>query len=119
MSKLFLPQNTLEEWALAEKADIREGRLGLTGESATFAVEPAVHVLRLVSGEDAAGLVSKVKTERQLATLGAEQMADSVLLGEAAYEVVPGYVADVPDPAPAKRTSTESDLLAAFLLDKL
>ena len=119
MSTLFLPQTTLEEWALDEKADIRDGRLSVTGGDATYPVEPAVHFLRLVSGEDAQGLVAKVKTERQLATLGAEQMADSVLLGEAAYEVVPGYVADVPDAPAPKRSSTESDLLAAFLLDKL
>ncbi|MCI0572839.1 MAG: hypothetical protein L0Y66_18970 [Myxococcaceae bacterium] len=122
MSKLFLPQTTLEEWALGEKADLHDGKLTVVGEGGAWPVEPAVHFVKLVSGQDAHGLVTKVKTERQLASLGAEQMADSVVLGEAAYEVVPGYVAALPDEAPAgdpRKGSPESDLLAAFLLDKL
>jgi hypothetical protein len=50
---------------------------------------------------------------------------DSVLLGETAYEVSPGYIAEVKPAAPAgrqdkkKASSPEADLLAAFILDKL
>jgi hypothetical protein len=124
VSKLFLPQTTLEEWALEEKADLREGRLCVTGETDSYPVEPAVRFLRLVTGEDPHGLVDRVKTEAQLASLGAEQMADSVLLGEAAFEVEPGYVTQLPSETPARladvsQPAAESDLLAAFLLNKL
>ena len=57
----------------------------------------------------------------QLQRLGGEQMADSVLIGDSAYEVVPGYVTDVPQAArPADgKPSSEADLLAAFLLNKM
>ena len=77
-----------------------------------------------MSGEDTHKLVAKVKTEEQLKTLGAEQMADSVLLGDTAYEVVPGYLAEVPvspsDAASAEgKPGSETDLLAAFLLNKM
>ena len=121
--KLFLPQTQLEEWALEDKADIKDGVLLVTGEEGVYPVTPAVHVLQLVTGEDTNALVTKVKTEEQLKSLGAEQMADSVLLGETAYEVVPGYVADVsvapPEESEEGQPDSETDLLAAFLLNKM
>jgi hypothetical protein len=120
--KLFLPQTQLEEWALADKADVRDGRLVVMEEGgASYPVTPAVHFLQVVSGEDAHGLVARVKTEPQLQSLGAEQMADSVLIGDAAYEVVPGYVTEVSVAASPgdSKPSSDSDLLAAFLLNKM
>jgi hypothetical protein len=124
--KLFLPQKTLEEWSAAEKADLQDGKLVIAENKASHAVVPAVHFEKLVSGTDSGQLVGRVKTMTQLDSLGAEHMMDSVLLGETAYQVTPGYVADVPAPAPAvkggdkkKATSPEADLLAAFILDKL
>lgn len=122
MTKLFLPQAQLEEWALEDKADLRDGRLVVMQEGgASYPVVPAVHFLQLVSGEDSHKLVARVKTEAQLQSLGAEQMADSVLIGDTAYEVVPGYVTEVAASAsPAdKKQSSEADLLAAFLLNKM
>ncbi|MFL5353796.1 hypothetical protein [Archangium sp.] len=121
--RLFLPQAQLEEWALEDKADVKDGVLVVTGEEGVYPVTPAVHIVQLVTGEDANGLVTKVKTEDQLKSLGAEQMADSVLLGDTAYEVVPGYVAEVPSPSDASsadgKTGSEADLLAAFFLNKM
>ena len=122
--KLFLPQTQLEEWALEDKADVKDGQLVVSGEQGVYPVTPAVHILQVVSGEDTQGLVTKVKTESQLSSLGAEQMADSVLLGDTAYEVVPGYLAEVPVPpsdAPSAdgKSGSEADLLAAFLLNKM
>ena len=124
--KLFLPQKTLEEWSLAEKADLLDGKLVVTENKASHAVTPAVHFEKLVSGNDTGQLVGRVKTMAQLDALGAEHMMDSVILGETAYQVTPGYIADVPAPAPVakggdkkKATSPEADLLAAFILDKL
>ncbi|MBK7861474.1 MAG: hypothetical protein IPJ65_23235 [Archangiaceae bacterium] len=127
--KLFLPQKTLEEWSTTEKADLQDGKLVVAEGKATHGVTPAVHFVKLVSGVDQSQLVGRVKTMAQLDTLGCEHMMDSVILGEAAYEVTPGYVADVAPPAAAatpgkpgdkkKATSPEADLLAAFILDKL
>ncbi len=121
--KLFLPQVTLEEWALAERADLQEGSLVVGSEQARFPLLPAVHFAKLVSGADDKMLLGKVKTSAQLQGMDAEQMRDSVILGEAAYEVVQGYIAVVPtdvDRAPdQRRGSTEMDLLAAFLLEKM
>jgi hypothetical protein len=121
--KLFLPQTQLEQWALDDKADVREGVLVVTGEEGVYPVNPAVHIVQVVTGEDSSHLLTKVKTEDQLKSLGAEQMADSVLLGETAYEVVPGYLAEVSSPPEDSsedgKAGSETDLLAAFLLNKM
>lgn len=124
MTKLFLPQKTLEDWAVADKADIKEGRLVISPEKSTFPVTGAVHFTKLVSGTDEHKLLSKVKTKAQLDKLQAEQLADSAIVGESAYEVVEGYLTEVPDGAPdrpdeSKKDGGEADLLAAFFLDKL
>ena len=123
--KLFLPEKTLEEWSMSEKADLVDGKLVVKEPNSSHPVMPAVSFLKTIEGTDAKSLVGRVKTSLQLAELGAEHLQDSVILGDTAYEVVPGYVADVAMPAAPKHeakkkaTSPEADLLAAFILDKL
>lgn len=124
MARLFLPQNTLEEWALEDKADIRDGKLTVIAEKASFPVTPAVHFVKLVSGTDDRRLLRKVKTAEELQKLGAEHLADSVILGDTAYEVTGGYVTEVPtastrSQSQKKGVTPEAEALAAFLLDKL
>ncbi len=118
VTRLFLPQPLLEEWASEERADLKEGRLVVPSEQASYAAAPAVLFLKLVSGTDDKKLLAKVKTEEQLRSMGGEQMADSVLIGEDAYEVVPGYLTDVPASEKGKQ-APETDLLAAYFLDKI
>jgi hypothetical protein len=115
--KLFLPQSLLEEWALAEKADLRDSALFVPAEDKAYPMEGAVHFRSLASGEDEKKLLSKVKTHVQLTELAGEHMMGSVLLGDTAYEVDDGYLVTVPD-APAGAASQDADLLAAFLLQK-
>ena len=124
--KLFLPQKTLEDWIMDEKADLEDGKLVVKEGSSSHPVMAAVHFVKVVSGNDQHQLTGRVKTMKQLDELGAEHMMDSVLLGETAFEVVPGYVTEVMAPPPAarpdpkkKQISPEADLLAAFILDKL
>ncbi|MDP2273173.1 MAG: hypothetical protein Q8N23_19380 [Archangium sp.] len=123
--KLFLPHKTLEDWMVSEKADLQDGKLFVTEGKASFPVAAGVHFAKLVSGEDTQGLLGRVKTSAQLSALNAEHFQDSCIVGEAAYEVVEGYVTEVAAAAtarsdPKKKTgSPEADLLAAFILDKL
>ncbi len=124
--KLFLPQRILEEWSSTEKADLSEGKLVVADPKSSHPVAAGVHFVKLVSGNDTHNLVGRVKSMTQLDELGAEHMADSVILGDTAYEVEPGYLTEVP-PEPKARPndpkkkpiSPEADLLAAFILDKL
>jgi hypothetical protein len=117
--KLFLPQATLEDWSVSEKADLKDGKLVVADTKTAHPVTPAVHFISLISGTDDNKLVNKVKTHEQLEKLGGEQMMDSVLLGETAYQVIPGYVTEVAGGSKKKGANPEADLLAAFLLDKL
>ncbi len=122
--KLFLPEKTLEEWSISEKADLVDGKLVVKETNSSHPIIPAVAFSKMITGDDTHSLVGRVKTSTQLAALGAEHLQDSVILGDTAYEVVPGYVADVvvavakPE-GKKKATSPEADLLAAFILDKL
>jgi hypothetical protein len=123
--KLFLPHKTLEDWMVAEKADLQDGKVVVTEDKSSWPVIAAVHFQKLASGEDTAGLLGRVKTTAQLAAMSAEHFADSCIVGETAYSVIEGYVADVVVAPPAradpkkKAASPEADLLAAFILDKL
>jgi hypothetical protein len=124
--KLFLPQSQLEEWTLAEKADLREGALAIHDEPQAYPSEEAFHFTQVVSGQDQLKLVGKVKTLPQLASLGVEVMSGSAIAGETAYDVVPGYAvvlaqaaAAASPPAKAPATTGDEDLLAKFLLNKL
>ena len=123
--KLFLPHKTLEDWMISEKADLQDGKLLVTEGKVSCAVAAGVLFAKLVSGEDTQGLLGRVKTTAQLDAFSAEHFQDSCIVGEAAYEVVEGYVTEVVT-APAAKGETkkkpgspEADLLAAFILDKL
>ncbi len=124
--KLFLPQTTLEEWSSSDKADVSGGQLVVREGGSSHPVVPAVHFIRLVTGDDTKALVGRVNTLQQLQELGAEHLSDSCLVGEAAYQVSEGYLIEVmptaePPKAEVKKKSSspEADLLAAFILDKL
>ena len=57
--KLFLPQTTLEEWALQDKADSKDGKLCVAAEKGAYKVTPAVHFTKLGVGDGRKKLVSK------------------------------------------------------------
>jgi hypothetical protein len=143
---LFVSQALLDAWASQGRIDL-DGRsialLGGQGPGRRYALEPAVRFLRVAGGlDDAAGLVARVKSLSQVRELGGEAMADSVVLGEAAYEVEPGFLAEASAveaaaraaPAPAlvppgeaprelprdlEDRRHEAEALARFLLDNL
>jgi hypothetical protein len=143
---LFVSQALLDAWA-------GQGRIDLDGRSIAlrvgqargrrYALDPAVRFLRVAGGgDDALGLVARVKTLAQVREIGGEPMADSVVVGDVAYEVEPGFLAEASAveaasraapaaaPAPAAEGSRalprdledrrrEAEALARFLLDNL
>jgi hypothetical protein len=143
---LFVSQALLDAWADQGRIDL-DGRsialLGGHGQGRRYGLEPAVRILRVAGGgDDAAGLVARVKTLAQIRELGGEAMADSVVMGEVAYEVEPGFLAEASAveaasrAAPARRSAPpaggsrdpsddledrrrEAETLARFLLDNL
>ncbi len=102
MRRLFVSQELLDGWAEQGKIELSGSQLTILAENRSFELHPGAHFLSLAAGADGHRLVGKVKTESQIRELGAELYMNSVLLGEDAYDVQPGFVAEVADPpAPA------------------
>lgn len=64
-------------------------------ENQRFRLKSAVRFSEELGGAgDTAKLIGKVKDLEQIASFGGEHQADSVLLGDAAYQVVEGFVGE-------------------------
>jgi hypothetical protein len=95
---LFVSQAMLDSWAEQGKIDFVGNVMTLVasdGHGRSYALQPAVRFLQVLGADrDPNGLLRKVKSLAQLRTLGAEAVDDSVVLGDAAYEVEPGFLAE-------------------------
>lgn len=95
---LFVTQSMLDRWADQGRIDFVGNVMTLlagAGKGRSYALEPAVRFLRVVGAEaDPHGLLEKVKPLAQLRQLGAEAVGDSCILGDAAYEIEPGFLAE-------------------------
>jgi hypothetical protein len=92
-NRVFFPQMALDRWIVDGAVDLQGGMLTLVSEARIYEVSEAVRVLREVSGAgDAAQLVGRVKPLAWLEQQGAEIVETSMLLGEAAYDVDPGWM---------------------------
>src|SRR5713226_7609881 len=144
---LFVPQSVLDKWSEQGRIQVDGNVLTILGEGKDFALTSAVRFMKMEAGDDTAGLLQKVKTTDALKQMGAEHYMESVILGESAYQVQQGFLADAnalrraaaasqpapkgaapappagasppASPAPEGDKSGEPDLLAQFLLDNL
>jgi hypothetical protein len=92
-SRIFLSQEALDTWINEGRADIQGDVLVDKTGARRFQLREGVRFLAEVSGGDDEGkLVGAVKDLEQLGAMGGECMSDSVVLGELAYEVQPGFV---------------------------
>jgi len=92
-NKFFFPQAALDQWIVDERVELQKGELTILGEGRRYSLAEAVRVVREVSGSvDAHDLVGRVKARSGLDKLGAEIIETSMLLGDAAYDVEPGWV---------------------------
>ncbi len=91
-NRLFVPQHMLDQWLSEERVEV-EGEVMITKpEGQRFTLTTAVLFKDEVTGSpDAHDLLGRVKDLEQLAELGAEHYADSVILGDNAYQVVEGF----------------------------
>jgi hypothetical protein len=143
---LFVPQSVLDRWSEQGRIQVEGNVLTILGEQKSFALTSAVRFIKMEAGEDTAGLLAKVKTTDALKQMGAEHYMESVLLGENAYQVQQGFLADAnalrraaaasqpagapkagaganpasdPQGAQEPQKEGEQDMLAQFLLDHL
>lgn len=127
---IFFPQLALDRWIAEAKIDLFESELVLRQYGCRYRVVEAVRVLVEVSGaSDDNDLVGKVKSVAYLTELGAEILDTSMLLGDNAYEILPGFLA-TPQSVSAswihagvssleEPSMTEESFLARALLDRL
>jgi hypothetical protein len=95
---LFVSQAMLETWAEQGKIEFAGNVMTLLagdGKGRKYALDPAVRFLKVLGADsDPHGLVHKVKSVAQLREMGAEPVDDSCILGDTAYEVQPGFLAE-------------------------
>jgi len=123
-NRVFFPQAALDEWVANDRVDLSADELLIRAEGRKFRVVEAVRVLREVTDtNDPHDLVGTVKSKAYLAELGAEILEGSMIIGDNAYDIVPGF-AGAPIGSFAEhlqgspRTpslNTDEELLAAFL----
>jgi hypothetical protein len=116
-NRVFFPQHALDQWIVEGTVDLQKGELTILSEGRRYALEEAVRVMREVSGAgDVAKLIGRVKTCKWLEQQGGEIVESSMLFGDAAYDVEPGWVGTPIGPSPAGRPpGSEEQLLARFL----
>src|SRR5450432_4154414 len=108
MSRLFVSQELLDQWAVEGKIELAGNTLKLLAEQRAFHLLPGVRFLSLAAGQDRAKLLGRVKSEEQLQTLGAELYMNSVLLEEDAYDVQCGFLAEVSGFSPSSEAPAAS-----------
>ena len=94
-TRVFFPQSALDAWLDAGRARLVDDRLVLPGGHALELVGALRFLAEVADGTDPHGLVGKVKTIEDVVALGGEHQADSVLLGDNAYQVAEGFLAAV------------------------
>jgi hypothetical protein len=128
-NRVFFPQQVLDRWLDAGDAELFASELTLKAERKKYRLVEGVRVLAEVSGVgDPYDITGKVKTVAFLSELGAELLGESMLIGDNAYEIVPGWLGQpkselaqgAPGPAKAAPPSDDdAELLASFLARKL
>jgi hypothetical protein len=91
-NRIFFPQAALDEWIVEGTVDLQDGVLTLLPIGRRYRLAEAVRVVRDVSGGGDPELLGRVKARVYLEQIGAEIVEGSMLLGEAAYDVEPGWV---------------------------
>lgn len=126
-NRVFFPQALLDTWIADERVELNGNELLLRDEGRKYRIVEAVHVIADAAGRgDTRKLIGKVKSKDQLE--GAEILEDSVVIGDDAYDVIPGFAGEpvgafdarakdsVRPPSPA---ANDEDLLAQFLIKSL
>lgn len=92
-NRVFVSSATFDVWVSAGTVELAGTRLTARATGLVYDIQEAVHVVREVSGErDTARLVGTVQRVEDLVPLGAELLDRSLVLGDLAFDVVPGFL---------------------------
>lgn len=130
-NRVFFPQDSLDHWIGESRVDLVGNELIIKAENRRYRVVEAVRILSEVTGtQELHDLVGKVKSLTYLSELGAEILGTSMVLGDNAYEIMPGFMGTAlggsSDPRAIRETTaseplpkSEEALLAQYLLQAL
>lgn len=122
-NRIFFPQETLDRWMADDLVDFSAEELTLKEEERRYRTVEAIRVLvEVTGGGDPNELVGKVKSRAFLSELGAEILEGSMVIGDNAYDVVPGFAAEPIGSIeehraknPASVAATDEAILSAFI----
>ncbi len=93
-NRVFFAQAALDVWLADGAIELTGTELTIAAEARRYRLAEAQHVIREVTGSpDANELIGRVKSTQYLEELGAELMEGSMILGDNAYDVIPGFMA--------------------------
>lgn len=137
-NRLFFPQAALDTWVVEERIELTDTELTLKTGSAAGAVGrryrlvEAAHIVSEVTGTpDPHEIIGRVKSKGFLTELGAEMLEKSMMIGDNAYDIEPGFLGTPIESFKAfhervsqtnegpPRAKTEEELLGALLLADL
>ena len=125
-NRIFFPQEALDAWLVDAHVELTGEQLTMKSEGRKYRITEAARILREVTGlPDGFDLIGRVKSKAYLGELGAELLESSMILGENAYDVVPGFLG-LPigtfaqhlaeRPEGRKGPGSDEELLGQFLL---
>jgi hypothetical protein len=95
MARLYISQRRIDSWTSENRIEITGDRMTLVELNRSFRIQPAVRFLKVEGDEnDPHDLVGRVKNHDELAQMGADHMASSVIYIDTAYKVENGFVGD-------------------------
>ncbi len=96
---LFVSQAMLDSWTEQGRIDFVGNVMTLLsgdGKGRSYALDPAVRFVKVEGDDpDPHQLLRKVKSDAQLREMGADHVDASVIYKDAAYQVEPGFLAEV------------------------
>lgn len=95
MSRLFISVDRLDAWTAEGRAALEGDRMILTELGRAFTMTPAVCFVQTMGAQpDPNDLIGLVKSKPQLEAMGAEQLANSVIYNDTAYDVIDGFIGE-------------------------
>ena len=95
MSRLFISVDRLDAWTAEGRASLEAGKMTLTELGRSFSMTPAVCFVSVAGSDgDPNDLLGRVKSKDALQAMGAEQLANSVIYADTAYDVVDGFIGE-------------------------
>ena len=95
MSRLFISVDRLEAWSAEGRAALEGDFMTLTELGRKFTMTPAVCFVKAMgTDQDPYDLLGRVRSKPQLDEMGAEQMGNSVIYQDMAYDVIDGFIGE-------------------------